>query len=144
LPVDGSLDLPDAEVAQPKFEFKALDWNSRIAGQKANSLEFMSSVSNKNQAGFNWTGWRWPIRLFAVLIVLNLIGLTIQAMNMKREARVLNDSLIQTYRDKFPKETVIRDPLAQMKQKLISRKKPQDYRLQMISGDVFTICASLG
>ena len=115
------------------FSFQAIDWNTRIGGIGASSIDLMSSVSHDNQTSFDWSKWRWPLGFAAAALILNLAGLNFQWFSMKREAQGLRDSLTQTYRGSFPNDKVILDPLAQMQQKINLSKKiagqstPEDF-----------------
>ena len=121
------------ETLAKRFLFQAIDWNSRIAGISSSSIDLMSSVSHDNQTSFDWSKWRWPLGLAAAALILNLAGLNFQWFSMKREAQGLRDSLTQSYRTSFPKDSVILDPLAQMQQKINLSKKiagqstPEDF-----------------
>jgi general secretion pathway protein L len=113
----------DDSVFSQQFHFHEIDWKTRLDGLSVSSLNLMSSVSHANQTSFDWAKWRWPLGLAASALIINLIGLNFQWLSMKREARGLNESLTQTYRNTFPKESVILDPIAQMEQKIdLSRK----------------------
>ena len=112
----------DESLAQ-RFQFQAIEWSSRIAGISSSTIDLMSSVSHDNQTSFDWSKWRWPLGLAAGALILNLAGLNFQWFSMKREAQGLRDSLTQTYRASFPKDSVILDPLAQMQQKINLSKK---------------------
>ncbi|MES2047522.1 MAG: type II secretion system protein GspL [Pseudomonadota bacterium] len=122
----------DETLAQ-RCQFHVIDWNARIAGISPTSIDLMSSVSHDNQSSFDWSKWRWPLGLAAAALILNLAGLNFQWLSLKREAQGLSDSLLQTYRSSFPKDSVILDPLAQMQQKINLSKKiagqstPQDF-----------------
>jgi general secretion pathway protein L len=122
----------DQELAG-RFHFQPSDWRARIAGLNSSAIDLMSSVSHDNQTSFDWHKWRWPLGLALATLTINLAGLNLQWLSMKREAQALNDSLTQTYRTSFPKESVIRDPLLQMQQKInLSRKlvgesTPEDF-----------------
>lgn len=106
-----------------RLHFQVTDWKIRIAGLGASSIDLMSSVSHEKQSSFDWNKWRWPLVLAAATVIMNLAGLNFQWLSMKREAQGLKDSLTQTYRSSFPKESVILDPLVQMQQKInLSRK----------------------
>ena len=111
------------EVLAQRFLFQAIDWNARIAGISSTSIDLMSSVSHDNQTSFDWSKWRWPLGLAAAALILNLAGLNFQWLSLKREAQGFSDSLLQTYRTSFPKDSVILDPLAQMQQKINLSKK---------------------
>jgi general secretion pathway protein L len=112
----------DADLAA-RFHFHEINWSARIAGLNSSSIDLMSSVSHANQSSFDWAKWRWPLGLAMAALTVNLAGLNLQWLSMKREAQALTESLTQTYKTTFPKENVIRDPVAQMQQKInLSRK----------------------
>ncbi|MDO8702690.1 MAG: type II secretion system protein GspL [Undibacterium sp.] len=127
LPVQYLETYQQAAVSDPalttRMHFQPMDWKVRIAGLSPSSIDLMSSVSHDNQTSFDWGKWRWPLGLAAATVIMNLAGLNFQWLSMKREAQALNDSLVQTYRTSFPKESVILDPLAQMQQKINLSKK---------------------
>jgi general secretion pathway protein L len=64
-----------------------------------------------------------------LLLLINIFALNIDWWRMKSEADDLRASMTQIYRATFPKDTVIVDPLAQMKQKLGGgqRGAPDDF-----------------
>ncbi len=120
-------------ASETKIEFQAIDWPARLAGLDSASVDLMSSVSHANQSSFDWARWRWPLVLAGAVLLVNLAGINIQWLSMKREARALGDAVTQAYRASFPKDTVILDPMAQMQQKInLSRKMagqstPEDF-----------------
>jgi general secretion pathway protein L len=121
------------ETTGRAFSFQAIDWNTRIAGISTSSIDLMSTVSHDNQTSFDWSKWRWPLGLAVAALIFNLAGINFQWLSMKREAQGLRDSLTQSYRSSFPKESVILDPLVQMQQKINLSKKiagqstPEDF-----------------
>ncbi|MES2070720.1 MAG: type II secretion system protein GspL [Pseudomonadota bacterium] len=104
---------------------KAANWNARVAGLQAlarPALDLMEGVSLPNSGKLDWQAWRWPLVLGGLALLVNIAGLNLEWLSMKREARALNDTLTQTFRASYPKEAVLR-PLDQMQQKIsLSRK----------------------
>jgi general secretion pathway protein L len=47
--------------------------------------------------------------------VVNLAGLNIEWLRLKREADATRAAMLQTYKATYPKDTVIQDPVVQMK-----------------------------
>jgi general secretion pathway protein L len=113
---------PELEPGQT-LQFNVVDWHCRIAGISSSTINLMSPVSQNNLSSFDWNRWRWPLTLAAAALLVNLVGLNLQWLVLKREAQGLTDSLTQAYRTSFPRESVIRDPLAQMQQKINLSKK---------------------
>jgi general secretion pathway protein L len=127
----------DALDAQPALESRVTlgvdNWPRWIAGAERPSLDLMSGLGAGAGPQINWQPWRWPLALAAAVLAFNAIGLNIDWWHMKREADGLRGALVQTYKSAFPKETVIVDPVAQMKQKIAAaqnqsgRLAPDDF-----------------
>jgi general secretion pathway protein L len=98
------------------------NWSRWIAGANSTSLDLMAGTSAGDGAKINWRAWRWPLVLATAVLVINIIGLNIDWLRMKREAESLRAAMVQTYRSTFPKETVIVDPVAQMRQKIAAAR----------------------
>ncbi|MBX9900820.1 MAG: hypothetical protein K2Y28_08560 [Burkholderiaceae bacterium] len=106
-----------------RVSIQAAEWATRIAGLGAHSLDLMAPIAHQNQTSFNWSRWRWPLRLSVVSLLIWIVGLNVETWGLKREASALRSSLISTYRQSFPKETTIVNPLVQMQQKIAQSKK---------------------
>lgn len=106
-----------------RVSIQAAEWATRIAGLGAHSLDLMAPIAHQNQTSFNWSRWRWPLRLSVVSLLIWIVGLNVETWGLKREASALRSSLTSTYRQSFPKETTIVNPLVQMQQKIAQSKK---------------------
>jgi general secretion pathway protein L len=60
-----------------------------------------------------WQRWRWPVRIAVLALLVNVIGINIEWMRLKGEAKVVNQSMAQTFKSVYPKEPLITEPLAQ-------------------------------
>ncbi len=96
----------------------AESWAAWIAGANGATLDLAFGRQETSGSKLDWRKWRWPIALAASLLAINILALNIDWWRMKGEADQLRASMTQIYRATFPKDTVIVDPLAQMKQKL--------------------------
>jgi general secretion pathway protein L len=76
-------------------------------------------------------GRRPPARLAALAladapgaagVVVNLIGLNIEWLRLKREADAMRQAMLQTFRSAYPKEPSSIDPVAQMRQNIARAK----------------------
>jgi general secretion pathway protein L len=106
-----------------RVNIHAAEWAARIAGLGTHSLDLMVPITHQNQTSFNWSRWRWPLRLSVVTLLIWIVGVNIETWDLKREASALRSSLTSTYRQSFPKETTIVNPLVQMQQKIAQSKK---------------------
>ncbi len=107
----------------------AESWTTWIAGAGAAKLDLAAGRQEAGGAKLDWRKWRWPVTLGVLLLLANIVALNVDWWRMRSEAEQLRASMTQIYRATFPKDTVIVDPLAQMKQKLGAgqRGAPDDF-----------------
>ncbi|MGE5651084.1 MAG: type II secretion system protein GspL [Bacillota bacterium] len=116
-------------------------WTQWIGGAADVSLDLMSGLAGAAGPQFNWRPWRWPLALAAALLAINALGLNIEWLRLKREAEALRAGMIQTYRSTFPKDQVIVDPLAQMRQKMTTAQRESG---QIAPDDFLALAAAVG
>lgn len=102
----------------PPLQIVAADWASCVAAAKTVTLDLMAGLRASTGSQLRWRPWRWPAALALLALLVNVVGLNVSAMQMRREADGLQNGMLQTFRTAFPKERVIIDPLAQMQQKI--------------------------
>jgi general secretion pathway protein L len=51
-------------------------------------------------------------------VAVNLIGLNVEWLRLRREAETVRQSMTQTFRSVYPNQTAILDPVAQMRQNI--------------------------
>jgi general secretion pathway protein L len=94
------------------------NWSRWISGANGATLDLMAGLGAGAGPRLDLRAWRWPLALAATVLLINVATLNIDWWRMKAEAKSLRASMIQVYKSAFPKETVIIDPAAQMKQKI--------------------------
>ena len=105
--------------AGPGIHVEAEHWAHWIAGAKSTTLDLVPGLGAAGAQVRDWKRWRWPLRLALLVVVVNLIGLNVQYMRLKREAQAITLGMAQTFKAAYPKETVISsDPAAQMRQNI--------------------------
>ncbi|WP_296945542.1 type II secretion system protein GspL [uncultured Massilia sp.] len=97
---------------------EADDWAHWIAGSKSTALDLVSSLGAAGVPARDWRRWRWPIRLAGLAVAVNLIGLNVDWLRLRREADTVRQSMTQTFRAAYPRETAILDPVLQMRQNI--------------------------
>lgn len=85
-----------------------------------------------------WQRWRWPLRLAALALLVNVAGLNIEWLRMKREAAQMRESMVQIFRAAYPKETVILDAAAQMRRNIAAARAGSG----QVGSDEFTAMAA--
>jgi general secretion pathway protein L len=98
------------------------NWTRWIAGANVTTLDLMAGLGLRIGAKLDWRPWRWPLALAAAVLLINAAALNIDWWRMKNETNALRAVMIQIYKSAYPNETVIIDPIAQMKQKILAAK----------------------
>lgn len=99
------------------------NWPRWIAGAQGTALDLMAGLGTESGPKLDWRAWRWPLALAAAVLIINTAALNIDWWRMKGEANLLRTAMIQIYKSAYPNESVIIDPVAQMRQKIASAKR---------------------
>jgi general secretion pathway protein L len=105
-----------AQEAGPGITLEADDWAHWIAASRSTTLDLVSGLGAAGAPVRDWRRWRWPLRLILLAVAINLIGLNLDWLRLRREATTVRQSMTQTYRQVYPNETAILDPILQMRQ----------------------------
>jgi general secretion pathway protein L len=97
-------------------------WSHWIEGARSTSLNLVAGMAGAAGATVDWRRWRAPMVLATLLLLLNIGALNFEWWRLSREAAALRTSMVQAYKNAYPKETVIVDPAAQMRQKLAAAR----------------------
>jgi general secretion pathway protein L len=108
----------NAELADRGISIFADNWTRWISAIPHRPLDLLAGMGGARGPKLEWRRWRWPLVLAGAVLAVNAIGLNIDWWRMKSEARSLRAGMMQTYRTAYPKETVIVDPVVQMRQKI--------------------------
>ncbi|NMM26598.1 MAG: general secretion pathway protein GspL [Glaciimonas sp.] len=112
-----------ADAGDAQLQIAAEDWVQCAAAAKSVTLNLMTGLGASAGPQVNWRPWRWPAALALLAAVVNIVGLNASRLQLQHEADFLHDGMNQTFRAAFPKESVIIDPVAQMRQKLSASKQ---------------------
>ncbi|MEW6763203.1 MAG: type II secretion system protein GspL [Pseudomonadota bacterium] len=107
--------------AGPGIALESDAWAHWIAGSKSSTLDLVPGLGTAGVAQRDWSRWRWPIRFAIAAIVVNIIGVNIEWLRLKREADSVRQGMSQTFRNAYPNQPVI-DPVAQMQQNIARAK----------------------
>ena len=97
-------------------------WAHWVAAARAAGLDVAPALGSAGASARQWQRWRWPLRLALLALLVNVIGLNVEWLRLKREADSVRLSMLQTFKATYPKETVILDPAAQMRQNIAQAK----------------------
>jgi general secretion pathway protein L len=98
-------------------------WQRWVLGAGKAGVDLMTGLGGSGGPKFDWKPWRWPLIIGTAVLLVNVIGLNVDWLRLKREATALSNGMIQTYRSAFPKDPVVIDPLAQLRQKMAGAQR---------------------
>lgn len=130
-----------APTLNERISLHADSWPRWIDAAAAAPVELMSGLGAAAGPKLDWRRWRWPLALAVALLLINIIGLNVEWLRMRREADALSAGMIQTYRNAFPKDPVVIDPLAQLRQKLAASQRGSG---QLAPDDFLALAAAFG
>lgn len=113
-------------------------WAHWIAAARATQLDLAAGLGASGAAARQWQRWRWPLRLAVLALLVNVVGLNIEWLRMKREADGVRLAMLQTFKAAYPKETTILNPAVQMRQKIAAAKADNG----QVGPDEFTALAA--
>jgi general secretion pathway protein L len=98
-------------------------WAHRISAGKTVQLDLAAGLGAASGARAQaWKRWRWPLRLALLAVLVNIVGLNVEWLRMKREAEALRQSMVQIFRGAYPNEKVVLDPAAQLRANIARAK----------------------
>ena len=106
-----------------RIEPRIDSWQHWIAGARDNPLDLVAGLGTAGGPKLEWRRWRWPLALAALLLAVNVAALNYDWWRLDGEADTLRAAMTRIYRAAFPKDTLIVDPLAQMRQKVAGAKR---------------------
>jgi general secretion pathway protein L len=110
-----------AELSK-RISVSADNWSRWITGADGTTLDLMAGLGMATGPKLDWRPWRWALALAAAILVVNAAALNIDWWRMKSENDSLRADMIRIYKSAYPKESVIIDPVAQMRQKIAIAK----------------------
>ena len=117
--------IADAATAPQGISLAEDHWQHWVAASRSAGLDLAPALGAAGASAREWQRWRWPLRIAALAVLVNVVGLNVEWMRLKREANDVRLAMMQTFKAAYPKETVILDPAAQMR-KNISLAKADD------------------
>jgi general secretion pathway protein L len=117
-----------AIAAMPALSSRATiareDWSCWLDGADNAGMNLLAGLDVRyGGRDRDWRQWRWPMALAAAVLAINLFGLYTDWWRMKSESDRLRADMLQTFKSAYPKESVILDPVAQMKQKIAASRR---------------------
>ena len=127
--------------AGPAITLEEEHWAHWVAGSKSTSFDLVPGLGAAGPRARAWQRWRWPIRLALAAVAINLAGLNIEWLRMKREADATRQAMLQTFKAAYPKDVPTAELDLQMSMNIARAKAGRG----QVNSDEFTyLAAALG
>ncbi|NRR30854.1 general secretion pathway protein GspL [Oxalobacteraceae bacterium] len=111
--------LPEAQADAPHPVALLEDhWSHWVSAARSAPLDLAPALGASGANARRWQQWRWPLRIAIAALLVNIAGINMEWIRLKREAEGIRTAMLQTFRAAYPKETVILDPAAQMRKNI--------------------------
>ena len=130
----------EAGAGMEGISVEAEHWAHWIAASKGAGLDLAPALGAAGAQARNWQRWRWPLRLAALVALVNIVGVNIEWFRLKRDAALLRAAMQQSFKAAYPNEVALY-PAAQMRRNIALAKQAGG----QVAGDEFTaLAAALG
>ncbi|MBY0237800.1 MAG: general secretion pathway protein GspL [Burkholderiaceae bacterium] len=96
------------------------NWTHWVAAARTAGPDLAAGMATGTQARA-WRRWRWPAALALLAVLVNVVGLNIEWLRMKRESADIRKGMEQTFRAAYPQEAML-DAVAQMRRNIATAK----------------------
>jgi len=117
-------------------------WAHWMAGAKTANLDLAPALGAASGAARDWRRWRWPLRLAALVVLVNLVGINLEWSRLKREAATVRTSMQQTFKAAYPHEAPVYGLEAEQMRRNIAAARLQGGQASM--DDFTSMSAALG
>jgi general secretion pathway protein L len=117
-----TLYLPAAQMAQfaplavevSHLTLEENHWAHWVAAARGAGLDLVPALGAAGSSARAWQRWRWPLRIAVLALLVNVVGMNIEWMRLKNQAKVVTQSMTQTFKSVYPKEPLVAAPMDQM------------------------------
>lgn len=102
----------------PHLTLEEDHWAHWVAGARSAGLDLAPALGNNGASARAWQRWRWPVRIAVLAVLINVVGVNIEWMRLKGEAKAVSQSMTQTFKSVYPKEPLVAAPLEQMQRNI--------------------------
>ena len=109
----------EAAAALAGISVEEDDWAQRVAAARALPFDLAAGLGAASGATARaWQRWKWPLRIAALAVLVNIVALNVEWLRLKREANTVRQNMVQVFRSAYPNQPVTGDPAAQMRRNI--------------------------
>ena len=96
-------------------------WAHWIAGARSAGMDLAAGLGASGASARAWQRWRWPLRFAVAAVLVNVAGINIEWLRLKKEADGVRQAITQTFKAAYPNEAAIY-PAEQMRRNIAQAK----------------------
>jgi len=108
-------------------------WAHWIASARSAGLDLAAGLDAGGAAARRWQRWRWPLRVAGLALLVNVAGMNIEWLRLKKEADGVRQSMQQTFKSVYPNQVALY-PAEQMRRNIAQAKADSG----QVAADEFT------
>ncbi|WP_432381051.1 type II secretion system protein GspL [Duganella sp. P38] len=93
-------------------------WAHWIAAARGAGVDLAPGLGASGASAQLWQRWRWPLRIGALALLVNVVGMNVEWFRLKGEARAVSQSMVQTFKSVYPNEPLVASPQDQMRRNI--------------------------
>ncbi|MYM71526.1 general secretion pathway protein GspL [Duganella sp. FT134W] len=102
----------------PHLTLEEDHWAHWVAGARSAGLDLAPALGNNGASARAWQRWRWPLRIAVLAVLVNVVGVNVEWLRLRGEAKAVSQSMTQTFKSVYPKEPLVAAPLEQMQRNI--------------------------
>jgi general secretion pathway protein L len=102
----------------PHLTLEEDHWAHWVAGARSAGLDLAPALGNNGASARAWQRWRWPVRIAVLAVLINVVGVNVEWLRLRGEAKAVSQSMTQTFKSVYPKEPLVAAPLEQMQRNI--------------------------
>ncbi len=130
----------EAAAALPGVSVETEQWSHWIAAAKTAGPDLAPALGAAGAKARDWQRWRWPLRLALLAALVNIVGVNVEWLRLKRDAAALRAAMLQTFKATYPNEAALY-PAEQMRRNVANARMAGG---QMAPDEFGALAAALG
>ncbi|MRW91001.1 general secretion pathway protein GspL [Duganella sp. FT80W] len=119
LPADLKRQFAPLAAEQPHLTLEDDHWAHWVAAARGAGLDLAPALGAASGAAARaWQRWRWPVRLALLALLVNVVGINVEWLHLKRDAKAVDQSMRQVFKSVYPSEPLVAAPQDQMRRNI--------------------------
>ena len=97
-------------------------WAHWVAASRAAGLDLAPALGAAGASAREWRRWRWPLRIAALALLVNVVGINAEWLGLKRESTAIKQAINQSFHAAYPNQPMSADLVAQMRMNVARAK----------------------